>query len=83
MTDSVSSRQLIVEALATKNAQLKRELLLSNKENSTISKLMPLIYTDSTDFYKIPSLSQKIQIEFNSFTNPLVTTSQATECHCI
>ena len=49
-----SSRQLIVEALATKNAQLKRELLLSaiKENNSTISKLMLSIYTDSTDFTK-------------------------------
>lgn len=49
-----SSRQLIVEALATKNGQLKRELLLSaiKENNSTISKLMLSIYTDSTDFTK-------------------------------
>lgn len=49
-----SSRQLIVEALATKNEQLKRELLLSaiKENNSTISKLMLSIYTDSTDFTK-------------------------------
>lgn len=49
-----SSRQLIVEALATKNGQLKRDLLLSaiKENNSTISKLMLSIYTDSTDFTK-------------------------------
>lgn len=49
-----SSRQLIVEALATRNEQLKKELLLSaiKENNSTISKLMLSIYTDSTDFTK-------------------------------
>lgn len=47
-----SSRQLIIEALATKNELLKRDLLLSaiKENNSTISKLMLSIYTDSTDF---------------------------------
>lgn len=46
-----SARQLIVEALATRNEQLKKELLLSAiKENNTIAKLMMSIYTDSIDF---------------------------------
>ena len=47
-----SSRQLIIEALATKNELLKRDLLLSaiKENNSTISKLMLSIYTDSIDF---------------------------------
>ncbi|OFL22310.1 hypothetical protein HMPREF2780_02330 [Streptococcus sp. HMSC062B01] len=49
-----SSRQLILEALATKNEQIKRDLLLSaiKENNSTISKLMLSIFTDSTDFTK-------------------------------
>ncbi|HFI0678767.1 hypothetical protein ACA346_10135 [Streptococcus parasuis] len=47
-----SSRQLIIEALATKNELLKRDLLVSaiKENNTTISKLMLSIYTDSTDF---------------------------------
>lgn len=47
-----SSRQLIIEALATKNVLLKRDLLVSaiKENNTTISKLMLSIYTDSTDF---------------------------------
>lgn len=47
-----SSRQLIIEALATKDELLKRDLLLSaiKETNSTISKLMLSIYTDSIDF---------------------------------
>lgn len=47
-----SARQLIVEALATRNEQLKKELLLSaiKENNNTIAKLMMSIYTDSIDF---------------------------------
>jgi len=47
-----SARQLIVEALATRNEQLKKELLLSaiKENNNTIAKLMMSIYTDSLDF---------------------------------
>ena len=47
-----SARQLIVEALATRNEQIKKELLLSaiKENNNTIAKLMMSIYTDSLDF---------------------------------
>lgn len=47
-----SARQLIVEALATRNEQLKKDLLLSaiKENNNTIAKLMMSIYTDSLDF---------------------------------
>lgn len=47
-----SARQLIVEALATRNEQLKKELLLLaiKENNNTIAKLMMSIYTDSLDF---------------------------------
>ncbi|EGG40242.1 hypothetical protein O3620_00375 [Streptococcus sp. 27098_8_134] len=47
-----SARQLIVEALATKNEQLKRDLLLSaiKENNNTIAKLMMSIYADGIDF---------------------------------
>lgn len=47
-----SARQLIVEALATRNEQLKKELLLSaiKENNNTIAKLMMSIYTDSLAF---------------------------------
>lgn len=47
-----SARQLIVEALATRNEQLKKDLLLSaiKENNNTIAKLMMSIYTDSIDF---------------------------------
>lgn len=47
-----SARQLIVEALATKNEQLKKDLLLSaiKENNNTIAKLMMSIYTDSLAF---------------------------------
>lgn len=47
-----SARQLIVEALATRNEQLKKQLLLSaiKENNNTIAKLMMSIYTDSIDF---------------------------------
>lgn len=47
-----SARQLIVEALATRNEQLKKELLLSaiKENNNTIAKLMMSVYTDSLDF---------------------------------
>lgn len=47
-----SARQLIVEALATRNEQLKKDLLLSaiKENNNTIAKLMMSIYTDSLAF---------------------------------
>lgn len=47
-----SARQLIVEALATRNEQLKKDLLLLaiKENNNTIAKLMMSIYTDSLDF---------------------------------
>lgn len=47
-----SARQLIVEALATRNEQLKKDLLLSTikENNNTIAKLMMSIYTDSLAF---------------------------------
>lgn len=47
-----SARQLIIEALATRNEQLQKDLLLFaiKENNSTIAKLMMSIYTDSLDF---------------------------------
>lgn len=47
-----SARQLIVEALATRNEHLKKDLLLSaiKENNNTIAKLMMSIYTDSLAF---------------------------------
>ena len=55
-----SARQLIVEALATRNEQLKKELLLSaiKENNNTIAKLMMSIYTDGLDFINIKTNSK-------------------------
>ena len=55
-----SARQLIVEALATRNEQLKKDLLLSaiKENNNTIAKLMMSIYTDGLDFINIKTNSK-------------------------
>lgn len=50
-----SARQLIVESLATKDEQFKKDLLLSaiKENNNTIAKLMMSIYTDGLDFINL------------------------------
>ena len=50
-----SARQLIVESLATKDEQVKKDLLLSaiKENNNTIAKLMMSIYTDGLDFINL------------------------------